>query len=313
MPNYFNVKLNQGDDAAGIVEAVGKNVRNFKKGDRVAGFHQMDTPRGAYAEYTVCPDHTVFHIPESMSFEEAATMPLTSTYCLPLSYCRLTESVYTAAVGLYRSLAVPLPFGRVDDSTPKTPLVINGASGAVGSFALKFAALNSSVYPIIAIAGANSATAKELGAHIILDYRSPTIAADLVKALEGKKVMNVFDCVPSVTSTQYLLPILDPKGKYSSTTGIQPEQKELLQQWGGWFEQLWVGSVHDDKPAGGIVFGSIITRLVEGAVAQGKFSGLSYTIVKGGLNGVKDALIQLRDRKGGNEKFITRIADTEGL
>jgi NADPH:quinone reductase len=77
MPNYFNVKLNQGDDCAGIVAEVGSDVKSFKPGDRVAGFHQMDTPRGTYAEYTVCPEHTVFHIPESMSFEEAATIPLT--------------------------------------------------------------------------------------------------------------------------------------------------------------------------------------------------------------------------------------------
>jgi NADPH:quinone reductase-like Zn-dependent oxidoreductase len=71
-----NVKLNQGDDVGGIVEAVGAKVKNFRKGDRVAGFHEMDTPRGTYAEYTVCPAHTVFHIPSSMSFEEAATIPL---------------------------------------------------------------------------------------------------------------------------------------------------------------------------------------------------------------------------------------------
>ena len=71
-----NVKLNQGDDVGGIVEAVGAKVKDFRKGDRVAGFHEMDTPRGTYAEYTVCPAHTVFHIPSSMSFEEAATIPL---------------------------------------------------------------------------------------------------------------------------------------------------------------------------------------------------------------------------------------------
>jgi len=76
MPNYFNVKLNQGDDVGGIVAEVGAEVKNFRPGDRVAGFHQMDTPRGTYAEYTVCPAHTVFHIPDSFSFEEAATIPL---------------------------------------------------------------------------------------------------------------------------------------------------------------------------------------------------------------------------------------------
>jgi NADPH2:quinone reductase len=53
MPNYFNVKVNQGDDCSGYVEAVGNKVKNFKKGDKVAGFHEMDTPRGTYAEFAV--------------------------------------------------------------------------------------------------------------------------------------------------------------------------------------------------------------------------------------------------------------------
>jgi NADPH:quinone reductase len=76
MPNYFNSKINQGDDCSGTVAAFGKNVTGFNVGDRVAGFHQMKTRRGTYAEYSVCPSHTVFHIPEKMSFEEAATIPL---------------------------------------------------------------------------------------------------------------------------------------------------------------------------------------------------------------------------------------------
>jgi NADPH2:quinone reductase len=76
MPDYFNSKLNQGDDCAGTVEAVGSAVRRFRSGDRVAGFHRMGTPRGTYAEFAVCPQHTVMHIPATMSYEEAATAPL---------------------------------------------------------------------------------------------------------------------------------------------------------------------------------------------------------------------------------------------
>jgi NADPH2:quinone reductase len=76
MPDYFNSKLNQGDDCSGVVEAAGSAVRRFRKGDRVAGFHQMGTPRGTYAEYAVCPQHTVLHIPATMGHDEAATIPL---------------------------------------------------------------------------------------------------------------------------------------------------------------------------------------------------------------------------------------------
>jgi NADPH:quinone reductase len=209
---------------------------------------------------------------------------------------------------------VPPPFERPDPSSPKTPLVINAASGAVGSFALSLATLNPNLEPIIGIAGANGAGVKELGAHVVLDYRSPTIAADLEAALGGKKIEHILDCTNSPSSAKYLLPVLDPvKGRYTCTAGITPDQKVLMEQWGGWYEQIWVGSVHEDKPAGGKLFGALMSRLFEDSIAQGKLHGRPYQIVEGGLHGVKDALIKLRDRKSGNAKYVTRIADTDGL
>jgi NADPH2:quinone reductase len=306
MPAYFNVKVNQGDDVAGIVSAVGSNVRNFRPGDRVAGFHVMDVPRGTYAEYTVCPEQTVFHISETMSFEEAATIPL---------------AMYTAAVGIYRNLKLPMPFERADEKSgnSKTPLVINGAGSSVGAFVLKLAKLNPSISPIIATAGAGAAFAKDLGADVVLDYRSPTIAEDLKTALGGKKLFHVFDASNSVQSITYLTSVLDSTGRYTCTTGVKGgiygtgDQQLLLEKWGGWWEQIWVGSVHDDNPAGGKWFGGVVARLIETLIGEGKFQGHPYEIVEGGLNGVEAALIKLRDRKGGNTKFVTRIADTEGV
>lgn len=60
---------NQGDDIAGVVESVGENVTEFKKGDRVAAFHEMGDKAGAYAEYAIAWAHTTFHIPKKTSFE----------------------------------------------------------------------------------------------------------------------------------------------------------------------------------------------------------------------------------------------------
>lgn len=61
--------MNQGDDISGIVHEVGAEVTEFKKGDRVAAFHEMMTPGGSYAEYGLSWDHTTFHLPETTSFE----------------------------------------------------------------------------------------------------------------------------------------------------------------------------------------------------------------------------------------------------
>src|SRR5580698_7111197 len=59
-----------GAEVAGVVDAVGPGVTSVKVGDRV-----MSLPRGgAFAEYSLAPDASVFAIPEAMGFEEAASM-----------------------------------------------------------------------------------------------------------------------------------------------------------------------------------------------------------------------------------------------
>lgn len=67
MPNMS--PSNGGDDIAGTVSAVGEGVTEFKKGDRVAAFHEMMKPGGSYAEYAVAWAHTTFFLPEKTSFE----------------------------------------------------------------------------------------------------------------------------------------------------------------------------------------------------------------------------------------------------
>lgn len=68
------ISLNSGDDFAGTVHSLGSNVQVFKVGDRVAAFHQMMAPHGAFAEYALAPQHTVFKIPDHMSFEGLSTL-----------------------------------------------------------------------------------------------------------------------------------------------------------------------------------------------------------------------------------------------
>ena len=67
-----NISLNSGDDLAGIVHSIGSDVARtceFKEGDRVAVFHPMMAPHGAFAEYAVAPAATVFKLAEGVSFE----------------------------------------------------------------------------------------------------------------------------------------------------------------------------------------------------------------------------------------------------
>ena len=270
----------------------------------------MDTPNGTYAEYTVCPEHTVFRVPDSMSDEEAATIPL---------------AFYTAAVGLYRNLDLPAPWDRSDDkaaSSGKIPLIVNAASSAVGAFAVKLAKLNPRIGPIIAVAGSSAEFVKSLGVDAVVDYRSASVADDIKAATGGIEINHVFDASNSVASVKYLTAILGENGRYTCTMPVGPNalygpdgpMEKILQAAGVWYEWMFVGEVHDTKKAGGQLFGAVLSRTIEAALADGKLGGHPYEVVENGLEGVHGALEELRDRKrGGNAKFVTRIGDTPGI
>lgn len=295
---------------AGTVAAVGSSVMGFAAGDRVAGFHVMDTLNGTYAEYAICPFQTVIHLPDSMSDEEAATIPL---------------AMFTAAVGLYRNLQLPAPWERSDAHAgrSKTPLVVNAASSAVGSFAIKLAKLNPLIGPIIATAGSSMDHVRALGVDAIVDYRSKTVAEEIKKAANGVPINHVFDAANSAASVHYACEVLTPdSGRYTSTLPVSPdpysdpegEAEKDLKAIGVWHEMINVGDVHDWATAGGSLFGAVMSKAIERALAEGSLSGQPYEIVENGLEGVQAALIELRDRKrGGNAKFVARIADTPEL
>jgi hypothetical protein len=100
----------------------------------------------------------------------------------------------TAAISLYQALRLPLP----SIPGPKdTPVLIYSGATNVGIFALQLAKL-SGLSPIITVAGAGIDLVKSLDAatHII-DYRKGDdfVRAEIKKALGGKKLLHVFDCV----------------------------------------------------------------------------------------------------------------------
>jgi NADPH2:quinone reductase len=91
VPEWVGNNINQGDDVAGTVEKVGANVTEFKPGDRVAAFHEIQAPHGSYAEYAVAWAHTTFHIPKKTSFEGAFPTLTPGTLCLRTTCPRLTH------------------------------------------------------------------------------------------------------------------------------------------------------------------------------------------------------------------------------
>jgi NADPH:quinone reductase-like Zn-dependent oxidoreductase len=103
-----------GSDIAGIVEAVGKDVRQFKPGDMVFGL--MLNYGGGFAEYVCKSEKAMVLKPSSMTFEEAAAIP---------------QAAFIALQGIREK-------GRV---RPEQKVLINGAGGGAGAFAIQLAKL----------------------------------------------------------------------------------------------------------------------------------------------------------------------------
>jgi NADPH:quinone reductase-like Zn-dependent oxidoreductase len=106
----------RGSDVAGVVEAVGRNVTDLQPGDEVFGslWDNTITQAGTFAEYSVAPASRLIKKPASLTFQEAAASVM---------------SGLTALIALRE-------VGRVG---PGTRVLINGASGGVGTLAVQIA------------------------------------------------------------------------------------------------------------------------------------------------------------------------------
>ncbi|KAF8856593.1 GroES-like protein [Acephala macrosclerotiorum] len=291
--------MNQGDDIAGVVEKVGANVVEFKPGDRVAAFHEMMTPNGSYAEYAIAWGHTTFHLPHQTSFEEAATIPLTAL---------------TAVVALYHHLALPEPWMP---ATSSIPLVVYGASTAVGAFAIKLAQ-NSNIHPIIAIAGKGSQFVETIidrsKGDTIIDYRD-TISSIIKKIQEAvttstgnQEVKHAIDAVTVPESAKILSAVVAPGGHITFALPNEFDVSPAVKSFS------FVGAVHNQQGAEDArELGYIFSRHFTRALQQGKLSGHPYEVRKGGLEGVEQALRDLKGGKASAVKYVVRIAETPGL
>jgi NADPH:quinone reductase-like Zn-dependent oxidoreductase len=132
-----------GADIAGRVESVGRNVKQFQPGDEVFG-DIAGNGNGGFAEYVSAPENALVLKPANLSFEEAAAVPMAAV---------------TALQGLRDQ-------GKIQ---PGQKVLINGASGGVGTFAVQIA--KSFGAEVTAVCSTrNLDMARSLGADHVIDY-----------------------------------------------------------------------------------------------------------------------------------------------
>ena len=159
-----------GADIAGVIEAVGKNITRLKIGDRVFG-DILSAGFGGFAEYATAPERLLARIPDAVNFTEAASLPI---------------AAITALQGLR-------DYKKVNAGSQ---VLIVGASGGVGTFAMQIAKLYDA--EITAVCGPkNVELIHSLGADRVVDYSHEDFAQlekrfDLLMAINGSQTISTY-------------------------------------------------------------------------------------------------------------------------
>lgn len=143
-PVGLQMPMTLGRDVAGVVEQIGSRVSQFNAGDPV--YALLDRDRGSYAEYVVAKAEKVVCKPKKLDFVHAAGVPLASL---------------TAWQGLF-------DHGRLQ---PGERVLIHGASGGVGHFAVQFAK-DRGAYVIATARAEDRELLQRLGADEVIDYKA---------------------------------------------------------------------------------------------------------------------------------------------
>src|SRR5881396_2521781 len=169
-------RSSMGVDVAGRVEAVGKNVTQFRPGDAVFGARD-----GAFAEYVAAKEEKLVLKPANVSFEQAAAVPVAGC---------------TALQGLRDK-------GHVQ---PGQKVLINGASGGVGTFAVQIAkSFGADVTGVCSTR--NVAMVKSIGANEVIDYTQHDFTTS------DQRYDLILDCVGN-HSFSACRRVLNPEGRF---------------------------------------------------------------------------------------------------
>ncbi|PVZ20549.1 MULTISPECIES: zinc-binding alcohol dehydrogenase family protein [unclassified Pseudomonas] len=162
-----------GHDLAGDVVETGEAVTRFRPGDRVLGLaggadkQRNRAAEGAFQDYVVLLEHMITPLPAQMSYTQACVLPL---------------GVATAACALFQDRFLALAPPQAQPQRRNETLIVWGGSTSVGANAIQLAV--AAGYDVLTTCSpGNFGFVQALGARQAFDYRSATVAADLLGAL----------------------------------------------------------------------------------------------------------------------------------
>ena len=194
---YFNPPHILGSDIAGIIEAVGSNVKNYpqdtvyKPGDEIIGSLEW-AKQGAFAEYVATKEKYITYKPKNLSFTESAAVPL---------------AALTAWQGLFEH----------GNFQKDQKIIIHAAAGGVGLFALQFAKWKGA-HVVATASERNIDFLRSVGADEVIDYTKYKLTDKTVNADV------VLDSVATPEVQLESFKALKPGGKYVSITAAPREE-----------------------------------------------------------------------------------------
>jgi NADPH:quinone reductase-like Zn-dependent oxidoreductase len=283
-----------GSDIAGEVVEVGAGVTGLVPGDRVLGHafgvekSQNRAAEGAFQHYVVLLRHMVSPIPDSLSFEQAAVLPLTLS---------------TAATGLFQrdhlGLAMPGP-GPADRA--ETVLVWGGSTG-VGSNAIQL--VRNAGYRVVATASPhNFDYLRSLGAAEVVDRRSRTAVREVVAAIGDGPLAGTL-----AIGSRSLAPTVAIAARTKGTKRVASAQAEMIVRMrsprarrpGVRVTGIWGGTLKDNE-----VGPAIYVDFLPAALGTGAYRAApAATVVGHGLARIPDALRRLRDGVSAEKLVVT--------
>lgn len=200
----FEFPIILGWDVAGVVADVGKHVQGFEIGDRVFARPEL-TRLGTYAEYTVVDDLLLAKIPDNLSFDEAASIPLAGL---------------TAYQALFDALEI----------MEGQKVLIHAGAGGVGTYAIQLAKLKGA-YVATTASKKNHGYLTSLGADKCIDYKTESF----------EEILSEYDAVFDTVGGQTLLnsmKVLRKGGKIVSI--VEPPSEQMAGQYGIREQFLWL-------------------------------------------------------------------------
>ncbi|KAH9921855.1 chaperonin 10-like protein [Fomitopsis serialis] len=292
-----------GSDVAGTVEELGEGVKGFSLGDKVVEQGHFAVPNAGFQQYTVANADITAKIPDNITFEQAATLPV---------------GLSTAALGLYEQVVAPdQDYGTLGLQAPweeggrgkyaGKPFVVIGAGSSVGQYVIQFAKL-SGFSPIIATASLHNAEfLRSLGATHVLDRNLTLEQLREETAKITKEPLDlIYDSVALPETQLASYELLAPGGTLALVlyTAIPEERlrpdKKIVRPFGQ------ANFPVENRTVAAEVYGKQLTTwLKEGVIKPNRVE-----VLPNGLEGIVDGLERLRNHSVSGVKLVAHPQET---